>query len=335
VIKDIDVSLRGVYHETPSQLGMLLVGPAGQNVMLMDGGCGLDPVRGANWRWDDEAPQPTSGGGCGANDVAFRPSSNASSPPAPSPAPSGPYGTSLSGFDGTDPNGEWRLYVFDRTPAGGDGFFVERFTLQIETRAKAQTALTQAALELAEGEAGELALRREADGQVLGQGAVMVVATPLDATLGGDFEPVSGTLEFAPGVRDLTVPLRTLADTTPEGPETFEVTLSQPSGDVALASPATTVVTIRDDDGDRAAPETTLRRAPKGTTTRARAKLRFVSSEPGSTFECKLDGRGFKPCASPRTLKRLRDGRHRFAVRAIDAAGNADPTPATRRWRVR
>ena len=38
----------------------------------------------------------------------------------PPPAPPGPYSTSLSAFDLTDPNGEWQLYVND-DHAGKDG----------------------------------------------------------------------------------------------------------------------------------------------------------------------------------------------------------------------
>jgi hypothetical protein len=53
----------------------------------------------------------------------------------------------------------------------------------------------------------------------------------------------------------------------------------------------------------------------------------FTSSEPGSHFECKVDGGPFAPCASP-FHKRLSFGHHRFAVRAVDAAGNVDQTPA-------
>lgn len=37
-----------------------------------------------------------------------------------SPAPVGPYGTQLSVFDGTDPNGTWNLYVMDDTPEDAD-----------------------------------------------------------------------------------------------------------------------------------------------------------------------------------------------------------------------
>ena len=50
----------------------------------------------------------------------------------PAPAPAGPYSTGLSAFDGTDPNGEWRLFVIDDAD-GNKGFFTNRFQLGITT----------------------------------------------------------------------------------------------------------------------------------------------------------------------------------------------------------
>jgi uncharacterized delta-60 repeat protein len=58
--------------------------------------------------------------------------------------------------------------------------------------------------------------------------------------------------------------------------------------------------------------------------------------EPGiTTFECKYDGAHatFVDCASP-YKKALADGSQTFSVRARDAAGNVDPTPATRSFTV-
>jgi hypothetical protein len=82
---------------------------------------------------------------------------------------------------------------------------------------------------------------------------------------------------------------------------------------------------------DKTAPQTTIvKKKIKG---RA-AKFRFVSSEAGSTFQCRLDKKKFKPCLSPKKYKRLKPGKHVFEVRAIDAAGNRDKTPATRKFRV-
>jgi len=54
------------------------------------------------------------------------------------PAPAGPYATSLSAFDFTNPNGEWSLFVNDDAP-GNTGFFTNRFQLQITTDASAPT----------------------------------------------------------------------------------------------------------------------------------------------------------------------------------------------------
>jgi len=63
--------------------------------------------------------------------------------------------------------------------------------------------------------------------------------------------------------------------------------------------------------------------------------FRFGSTEAGSTFLCKLDRRGFKKCKSPFRTPKLKYGRHRFLVRAIDPAGYVDVTPASRKWQIR
>lgn len=85
---------------------------------------------------------------------------------------------------------------------------------------------------------------------------------------------------------------------------------------------------------DKTAPQTTIVKGPKASSRKRTAKFKFVSSEPNSTFQCKLDKKPFKPCRSPRKYKRLKPGKHVFQVRAIDAAGNKDKTPAKRRFRV-
>ena len=64
------------------------------------------------------------------------------------------------------------------------------------------------------------------------------------------------------------------------------------------------------------------------------ATLSFTSSESGSTFECRLGPGTFAACSSPATYTSLSEGAHVFEVRAIDAAGNTDPTPASRSWTV-
>lgn len=62
--------------------------------------------------------------------------------------------------------------------------------------------------------------------------------------------------------------------------------------------------------------------------------VNFSSSEPGSSFRCKLDKRAYSACRSPKRLKNLSPGRHTFRVVATDAAGNADRTPAKVGFRI-
>lgn len=85
--------------------------------------------------------------------------------------------------------------------------------------------------------------------------------------------------------------------------------------------------------GDMTPPETTVLLAPtitKDTT----PDFTFSASELGASFECAVDGGPFAPCASPHTLPALANGQHLFAVRATDAAGNTDPTPASHAFTV-
>jgi hypothetical protein len=86
---------------------------------------------------------------------------------------------------------------------------------------------------------------------------------------------------------------------------------------------------------DTAGPETTITAGPKDKVRtrkkRSKVSFQFISSEPGSTFECSLDDAPFEPCTSPLTerVKAKRKAKpHEFRVRATDAAGNVDSTPA-------
>ncbi len=112
-IVDVNVTLAGLSHTFPDDIDVLLVGPLGQNVVLMaDVGSSLD-VTSINLAFDDAAAASLPGA---AQIVAgtFKPTVDVGGGfigivPAPMP----PYGTTLSVFNGTAPNGTWNLFVYD------------------------------------------------------------------------------------------------------------------------------------------------------------------------------------------------------------------------------
>jgi hypothetical protein len=86
--------------------------------------------------------------------------------------------------------------------------------------------------------------------------------------------------------------------------------------------------------GDRQPPNTRIVRGPPRAAFKRQAKFRFASTEPQSSFECKLDKKRWRGCRNP--FKRtVSPGKHVFSVRAIDRFGNVDPSPARFGWRVK
>ena len=84
---------------------------------------------------------------------------------------------------------------------------------------------------------------------------------------------------------------------------------------------------------DTVAPVTTVTSGPAGLVNDATPTFAF-SSEPGSTFECRVDAATYAACASPFTTAALSDGAHELTVRAKDAAGNPEASPKVRSFTV-
>lgn len=85
---------------------------------------------------------------------------------------------------------------------------------------------------------------------------------------------------------------------------------------------------------DTEPPDTTILSGPTGTINTNAARFEFSSTETGGSFECSLDGAPFSGCGSPKSYSSLAAGSHTFKVRATDAAGNTDATPAVRSFSV-
>jgi hypothetical protein len=89
------------------------------------------------------------------------------------------------------------------------------------------------------------------------------------------------------------------------------------------SSPAQRAFTV-----DTGAPDTAIDSGPSEPSANQRPTFSFSTGEPGARFECSLDGGPFTECTSPFTTGELAPGKHTLTVRAIDSAGNADPTPS-------
>ena len=90
---------------------------------------------------------------------------------------------------------------------------------------------------------------------------------------------------------------------------------------------------------DTTPPNTTILSGPSGNIKQTNASFTFsgtdnVTPPANLAFECKLDGAAFSACSSPKNYTGLAKSSHTFSVRAKDAAGNTDASPATRTWKV-
>ncbi|MBX3055537.1 MAG: right-handed parallel beta-helix repeat-containing protein [Anaerolineae bacterium] len=116
------------------------------------------------------------------------------------------------------------------------------------------------------------------------------------------------------------------------GERTFAVQATDTAGNVD-ATPATyTWVIVA--PPDTTPPHTVIEAGPPSSTSATTASFIFSADEPGSTFECSLDGAAWAACVSPKAYSGLAVGEHAFDVRATDPAGNVDPMPAHFVWTV-
>jgi hypothetical protein len=157
---------------------------------------------------------------------------------------------------------------------------------------------------------------------------VKIYKAPTDSDCTAGNLVASGTdANFAsPGIT-VTVP--------PSSTTTFRATATDAASNVSpCSSSSVTYTVVTPAPLDTIPPETTITREPKQKTTKRRPKFAFASSELGSTFQCQVDKGEFETCSSPFKPPKLRLGKHVFRVEAVDPAGNVDPTPAVRKFKV-
>lgn len=148
---------------------------------------------------------------------------------------------------------------------------------------------------------------------------------------GSTFECKLDAAAFAPCSTPFTT--ASLAD----GSHTLEVRATDPSGNTDPTPAVRDFAVDTSVAADTDPPETTITGAPKAKVKAKRKSAKvtfsFASDESGGGYECALDKEPFAPCTSP-VKRKVRKGKHTFSVRAVDAAGNADATPAAATFKV-
>lgn len=137
-ISKVEVSLLGLTHPKPDDIDVLLVGPTGKQIVLMSDAGGSVSITNVQLVISDSATvslpdeaEITSG--------TYKPSNYEGSEtlPAPAPAPPGTPDTTLAAaFNGTNPNGEWKLFISDDTAGPRGGIFASGWQLSIQTTPK-------------------------------------------------------------------------------------------------------------------------------------------------------------------------------------------------------
>ena len=149
----------------------------------------------------------------------------------------------------------------------------------------------------------------------------------LDSTLEADFSDCVSPFnlldefpEFAPG--EHTFEVRAVDNAEPDG-----------NVDPTPASHSWTSV------ADTVPPQTAMLTGPVTPTIEPDVEFTFSGTDNATpellvVFECSVDGGVFEPCDSPESVQGIDPGVHTFEVRAVDLAGNVDPTPASFTWTV-
>jgi hypothetical protein len=136
-IQDVVFRIDGLTHAFPGDLDLLLVGPAGQKMVIQSDAGGELDIANLDYAIRDNSGRNFPIGGVALELLSYRPTSGGivAGDMFPAPAPAGPYAepapagsaTLSSVFGGSDANGVWSLYLVD--DANDDGGTLSRWCL--------------------------------------------------------------------------------------------------------------------------------------------------------------------------------------------------------------
>lgn len=134
-VEQVRVQLHGLTHGFLDDLDILLVGPGGQQVMLLSDAGGGAVADALELSFRDEAAEFPGSGTVVSGE--YRPTNiGATGDALPVPAP---HATTLSVLNEVDPNGVWSLYLVDDS-TGDTGFLLQGWSLSLQTRRLAPQA---------------------------------------------------------------------------------------------------------------------------------------------------------------------------------------------------
>jgi subtilisin-like proprotein convertase family protein len=230
-ISDVNVTVRGLSHTHANDVGLLLVSPVGKSTILMvDSGLGFD-IDNVNLTFDDAASdtlpfisqissgtyKPTANQSPGCGGFAGFPD-----------APAGPYGSTLSVFNDTNPNGTWQLYVIDDGANGTSGS-ISGWSLGINNRAPMAVDDSLTTAEDTPTNIAVLSNDTDVDGD-----ALSVSAFAATSAQGGTVSKnADGTLRYTPAANF-------------NGTDSFTYTVSDGIGGTATATVNFTVTSVND-----------------------------------------------------------------------------------------
>ncbi len=341
-VTDVSVSLRGVSHTYLDDLGIVLQAPNGAGLMLMNGigplpnssdptttvsDVDLDLVEDTAMPLLADNTVPTSGS---YRPASYYPTSGTTLDSFPAPGPGTSYGnpgpaaagtaTFSSQFDGINANGTWKLFVRDFRNLDS-GAIANGWRLDVETTG--------------------------------GGGDLVAPTTTITSGPSGTISQTSDSFSFVadePASFECKLDSQTFGPCTSpkaysglaEGPHTFEVRATDSASNTGPPASRAFTVDLPDppppgdggggggggDVGEPAdtAPPTVSITKLKVDNKKRTAKLEFTGSDnktaPSAlSFMCELDGKA-SPCTSPKTMKKLKPGKHTVTVVATDSAGN-------------
>lgn len=242
----ISVTLTNFTHAYPADVDVLLIAPNGQNVLLMSDVGSFFPVAGLNFTFTNSAGASMPSGSMLMSGTFaptnFDPVGNVDGFPPPAPAV-GPYGSSFAPLLGTNPNGQWQLFVVDDV-AGNNGQFAGGWSITVTTSGPPMLALTSAVSRKMHGAAGTFEInlpRSGAPGVECRSGpAHTLVFTFSNPIVSGDAMVTSGmaTIAGSPTISGNTI---TVDLTGVSNVQDVEVTLSNVTDNLAQVLPDTVV----------------------------------------------------------------------------------------------